>query len=286
MSSRLPVLAALPLLGLLGCANENTLNSGTPTDRPPTNDVLGDSDTVDPIAVCGASPGEIGPGGSADFIGENSYDADDLEITGWTWQLIQYPEGSRARLPTRNEANVRGFSPDVIGTYVVSLSVRNENGRTSQVCSTDLLVAPPQDLYIEARPRYPDDDLQLELSNGSTTCSLPDCNLEWGAAGGKDNPRFLKDDYVDGIESVAIPEPANGTYTLSARDVIPPVGKLRLADNDVEFTIYVNGQESWSGVRRFCDEGNNVQVATITWPGGKITPLDTDRDDTYACPDL
>lgn len=86
-----------------------------------------DQASFDPTADAGFD--QLVPvGGVATLDGSGSFDQDGF-IAGYTWSLIAAPEGSTASAPVAGEST--GFSPDLEGTYTLSLVVEDDDGNTS-----------------------------------------------------------------------------------------------------------------------------------------------------------
>ncbi len=105
-----------------------------------------------PVAVCDVDPGAISPVvESADWIGNDSYDPDDLALD-YYWSLISTPEGSTAELPDGG-ADREGFVADLPGSYVAQLVVTNAAGISSLPCTATLeVIAGPPVAICEVNP--------------------------------------------------------------------------------------------------------------------------------------
>ncbi len=270
------------------CTNEVTIRSdddGT-KDDPNRPDFDSANDLNAPIAVCGARPNPAAPGEPVDLIGEGSYDPDDSEIISYTWQLPIRPAGSRARLPN-GTANVVGFEPDVLGSYVATLEVTDEAGTRSTTCSTELKVKPSQQLYIELSTTFDNDDLELVVARGNDVsfppagpdCKMPAdgdvcsgnaCNVDWGPAGAAGNPTVISDDVNGGTEAIGLGNPADGVYTIGVYD---RSSGLLIADHEATVAVWVNGVRSWAGSKTLKLECQSAKFVQVAWPSGSTTPL-------------
>jgi hypothetical protein len=165
---------------------------------------------------------------------------DDGEIVAWEWRLAVRPEGSAASPPEPADEQVSTFVPDLAGTYVVSLSVVDDDGMEGE-CDTTILAIPGEGLRVELYWNPPDrscdthpgpdcdsTDVDLHLlhpdaptwfserreGGGGGDCYYANCvgGVSWDAAGPLDDPRLDLDD-VDGHgpENINVDEPIRGS---------------------------------------------------------------------------
>ena len=120
----------LTLLLLLACGSDYEVNKKPDPQPDPIDTSIVDTatDTADtsidtsedtsqsvgqPIAVCSVDPVEIDAiYGSADWIGNSSYDSAGYAITNWDWTLISAPAGNGIGMPS-GTANRRLFMPEL-----------------------------------------------------------------------------------------------------------------------------------------------------------------------------
>lgn len=233
-----------------------------------------------PVAVCSVSPTEIEAiHESASWIGDASYDPDGI-ITAWQWNLISTPSGATATMPAGG-ANRRGFTPDVAGDYMAQLVVTDNDGLFSDPCDVTLTATAGEGLWVETFWTHSGDDMDLHLLRGAgaiesrSDCYYGNCvgvGLDWGVAGNPlDDPSLDLDDITAvGPENINIGSPASSTYTVIVRDY---PGSVYARDNDVTVNIYVGGALVWSETRNINSEGCYEEFATVTIPGGAVSPL-------------
>lgn len=233
-----------------------------------------------PIAVCSANPTAVEAiHESASWIGDASYDPDGI-VTTWQWSLIAAPAGATAIMPA-GTSNRRGFTPDVAGDYVAQLVVVDNDGLSSDPCDATLTATAGEGLWVETFWSHAGDDMDLHLLRGAgaiesrSDCYYANCvgaGLDWGVAGDPaDDPSLDLDDITAvGPENINIGSPASSSYTVIVRDY---PGSVYARDNDVTVNIYVGGILVWSETRNINSEGCYEEFATVTIPGGAVSPL-------------
>ncbi len=262
------------MLLLAGCTE--VILGGRPGSKDDT-DVVPPDDTTPPIAVCAANPDRPKPLESVDFLGELSYDPDEIPLIDHRWDLLDAPDGSSAELP-RGDENREGFLPDMIGDYTASLVVVNDRGNSSEVCTTTFRAETEHALWIELTWEYPDENLDLHLvrdrgplTNRGDDCWAGGCDLSWGTSNADDDPELPRDDVTGtGPELAGILAPAAGTYKIL---VIDDDSLRRAADNTATVTIYIDGIAAWRASKVFVEEGRTLEFATIEWPSQRIEEL-------------
>ncbi|MFZ5480254.1 MAG: choice-of-anchor D domain-containing protein [Myxococcota bacterium] len=239
-----------------------------------------------PTAVCVADPEEIYAGyDTADFLGHDSYDPHGDEIVSWDWTLVTKPSGSAARLgaPAAN-GDVRGFFPDLAGTYEATLVVTNDLGVSSDPCVASLEAIPAQSLWVEMYWAHAGDDMDVHLQAGEMDVALletdADCyyancvggGLDWGEVGESiDDPSLDLDDIPGvGPENVNIDQPAEGTYTVWVEDFD---GSVWNGENEVTVKVYVDGELVWTDERVLTTEGEAEAFCEVDWPSGEVRSL-------------
>ena len=240
--------------------------------------LLGRPDNLPPVAVAELAaplPDPVGPGARIEVTGARSHDPEGEAITH-RWRFSLRPEGSRATFADP-DAEATSFVVDRPGTYVAALEVRDTSGLTS---SNDARITVEaiagRDVRVELRWDRPGTDLDLHLlAPGAVPGSAGDCFFEnpapdWPPAGPEGDPSF---EGSGAEERIAISGAAPGVYTLFVRVVAPsPEGpstaRLRVLFGEVEVfardAVLPLDAETWD-------------VATLSWPSGRITALDTIR---------
>lgn len=255
----------------LSATGETPHDSDTDTGTPLSN----------PVAVCSVNPGSVEAiHETAEWIGDASYDTDGGSIVSWTWTLISTPSGATATMP-RGDANRPGFSPDVAGDYTARLVVTDNDGLSSDPCDVTLTATAGEGLWVETYWTNGGDDMDLHLLKSSAAletsgdCYYGNCvgrGLDWGVRGDRtDNPSLDLDDIPGtGPENINIASPASDDYTVIVRDY---PGSVYNGRNDVTVNIYVGGALMWTDTRNINSEGCYESFATVTIPGGMISPL-------------
>lgn len=256
--------------------------SVTASDSERTSDAGTASVTIigGPIAVCSADPAEVTAiSGTTTFNGESSYDSGSGTIARYTWTLISAPSGSAAALGAGPSPN-RTFQPDLVGNYTAQLVVTNSTGQTSEPCEATLSAITNEAFWIEMYWAHASDDMDLHLLRPSGAretvgdCYYDNCTdgtLDWGLRGvTRDDPSLDLDD-ISGVgpENINMEAPANGDYTVEVHDY---PGTEYTSGNDVTVNIYVGGALVWSDTRMIPGEDIYESYATVTWPGGAVTP--------------
>ena len=283
-------------LFMLACT-EYEVNKKPDTDEPydPTIETgyippIDSVDTVDtavedtapplgqPIAICSVDPANIDAiYGSADWIGNTSYDTAGYVITDYNWTLYSSPAGNLVDMPA-GSANRRSFTPDLAGEYVGQLIVTNEIGQVSEPCYATLNALAGDGLWIEMFWTNSGDDMDLHLvaPYGTLTDYFTDCyyanctsGLEWGSAGPSDNPILDLDDIPGtGPENINIDSPYAGIYTVYVHDY---PGSVYNGRNDVTVNIYVGGVLEWTDTSNINSEGLYEPICEINWRGSATT---------------
>jgi hypothetical protein len=256
--------------------------SVTASDGEWTSDAGTASATIvgGPIAVCSADPAEVTAiSGTTTFMGASSYDSGSGTMVRYTWTLISAPSGSAAALGAGPSPN-RTFQPDLVGNYTAQLVVTNSTGQTSEPCEATLSAITNEAFWIEMYWAHASDDMDLHLLQPSGTretlgdCYYDNCTdgtLDWGLRGvTRDDPSLDLDD-ISGVgpENINMEAPANGDYTVEVHDY---PGTEYASGNDVTVNIYVGGALVWSDTRMIPGEDIYESYATVTWPGGAVTP--------------
>jgi hypothetical protein len=230
-------------------------------------------ENLPPIAVAAfaSEPGEVGPGSHIEVTGRDSFDPEGSAVEH-RWRFVSRSEGSRAAFEDA-AASDTAFAIDRPGLYVVGLEARDASGLTStNDARLEVLAGAGERVRVELSWDRAGTDLDLHLvSPGAPVGSLGDCFY--------DNPR---PDWPEGdpiftqtstTETIAVEEHADGVYTILV-DVVaaspqgPTGADVRLFLDDVEVARFEGTLPS---------SADAWDVATISWPTGRIVALDTIR---------
>ena len=222
---------------------------------------------------------------------EGTSDPDGDTIVEYDWRL-QRPDSSASVLDAVDQPDTR-FSADTIGTYVVSLDVRDERGRGGCQSATATIIAQPgEEIAVELFWTTPADDdetnegigrgtdMDLHFLHRAKGCwnSIPwDCHWrnkspDWGLPGNMtDNPGIDIDD-TDG----AGPE---GASLNSPEDAVYGVG-VEYYDNHgfgssvATVRIYLLGELVFERTRELTESKQFWEVADIDWATQTVESLD------------
>ena len=246
-------------------------------------DSTGASEEERPVAVCDASAYRVAAIWETVELIDESYDPNDVPLIDRHWQVVEAPEGSVAQV-RQNEDGKPVFTPDLVGTYVINLSVINENCIESGGCNVTIEAIPDEDLWVEMYWQNSGDDMDLHLIQDSAPfesdgdCYYANCvrwdgewGLDWGIQGvGEDNPALDLDD-IDGTgpENINIFRPAGSTYQVVVHDF---PGSVRQRPNDVTVRIYLHGELRYQETKTIEGEDSRTPFATIDWANNEVIP--------------
>lgn len=190
-----------------------------------------------PTAICPPMI-DTAPLTSIELIGRAE---DDGSIAQWSWSTESLPMGSSSSPPLPSGVPTTRFETDIAGSYVVRLTVTDDDGMTG-TCTTTIRAIPREGLRIEmfwnapdrscdrspTPPNCDDTDVDLHLLNpeaerwfSNDDCYFGNCNLRaglrltWGPGGAADDPRLDLDDVTGfGPENINIDQPYSGTYRI------------------------------------------------------------------------
>ncbi len=281
---------------LLACLLENNVNvkpndpidtdTGSVVDSGDTQETgsqeTGDSSPPfvgEPIAVCSVTPSVVDAiYGTAEWIGNTSYDTNGQNIVGFEWTLLSSPAGSTANISSATP-NVRNFVPDLAGDYVAQLIVTNDIGQVSEPCVATLTANAGDGLWIEMFWTHSGDDMDLHLLKPSgvlgtnTDCYYANCTtgvLDWGVRGVTDDDPILDLDDIPGTgpENINIDYPVGGAYTVFVHDY---PGSAYIGENNVTVNVYVGGYLYWTDTRNIDNENYFAPICQIDWRGTATT---------------
>lgn len=206
---------------LVGCS-EYELKAPAKENITPLEDTAIVIDPFHPVAVAGPSQ-QVKRDIEISLSGEESYDPDDENANLiYEWTLDESPEGSTVNLSATDIANPT-FSADILGTYVLSLQVTDEEGLISQYKSATMIeVIPYEDLIVSVTWGSTVVDVDLHLLNGTGTyygdgdCFFGNPTPDWGEEGNiLDNPELILDDEgSENQESIILGQPQEEIYSI------------------------------------------------------------------------
>lgn len=219
-----------------------------------------------PIATFNC-PTEVATLSEIDFDASESYDPEGYEPLFYTWSLDDQPQGSRREL--QSEGETASFSPDLAGSYTVSLVVTNLLGVDSTPTECTFEAIPEDAIHVEMFWSDSDSDLDVHLAqNGAEIFEDDDAsycnpNPDWGTPVDKtDDPSLDLDDQNGyGPENINIEEPQEGDYKVRVHyyadlgaDYVTATVRIYLRGTMVaETTQLMEADQVWD-------------VGTITWP--------------------
>ncbi|MBN2800023.1 MAG: hypothetical protein JXX28_12840 [Deltaproteobacteria bacterium] len=238
-----------------------------------------------PVAVCSVDNDRVRPiHENTVFRGNESYDADGLEIVGWEWRLVESPSGSVAQIGAGVGAagaalSDRTFTADMAGTYVAELTVMNEQFVMSEPCTVAIDAIPDGDLWVEMYWDATGEDMDLHLLRENAgyvsagDCYYANCvgGLEWDQPGSADNPSLDLDDIPGmGPENINMSMPSSDYYTVVVHDY---PGSSRTAATNVTVKVFLGGALMFEDTRSISGEDSYNHFARIDWLTQTVTPL-------------
>ncbi|MEC9466874.1 MAG: hypothetical protein VX834_13870 [Myxococcota bacterium] len=195
----------------------------------------------------------------------------------YAWTISTAPQGSTAEVEFSESPTAR-LVPDVMGLYVVTLSVVDTVGQSDDA-QFEIEVGPKHRLSVSASWGADLGDVDLHLvREGDTVFGEHDCffeqlTVDWGELGvSDDDPNLVLDDVGAGAgrETIHIVEPASGRYLVYLHYF------ESYSENEAWVSVSADGDD---GTRPFgstevqlvhaCD---TVLVGTIGWPQGVFEP--------------
>lgn len=213
-------------------------------------------------------------------------------IASYEWTIVQRPPNSTARLETSNTVPQPTMFLDLAGTYIVELTVYDDQGLSS--CNDDetrrvtILATPDEDIHVQLVWDTPTDadqedtfgtdlDLHYLHPNGRWNNAPWDIfwrnrTSDWGSSGAADDPSLDIDDTDgSGPENVNHNNPESGlsyqvgVYYYADKGFGPSYATLR---------IYIQGQQRYEWRNEYlASTGTFWRAAAISWPSGSITAL-------------
>lgn len=208
-------------LGLIGCS-EYSLNEKIEAQPSPEEDEVEEDIEHPPVAVSSASV-QVKRETLVQLDGTQSYDVDnDQEALLYSWEIASAPEGSTAFLDDPNAPQPYIYT-DVLGSYIVELTVTDSTGLVSEYASATMVeVVPYENLMIEVTWDVVGTDLDLHLVApeggyyGALDCFYGNPNPDWGIVGDRtDNPSLsLDDEGTEMREAIDYLQPYDGIYDI------------------------------------------------------------------------
>lgn len=264
------VLLLAAAAALLSACNDDTLAT-----LPPGTDA--------PVAVIDGGQPQYAPLATANFDGSASHDPDGGAIAHFDWQITQRPTGSNSSItPLSPDGSQVAFFVDFAGDYTVKLTVTDDEGMTG---STNYAFSsvPWQAIHVELAWDTDLSDVDLHLVNdtdGGTFYSNPgDCyyadkNPNWGSYSSPTDDPSLDIDDVDGFGpeniNISTPQDAHVYHVL-----VHFYDTHGAPATKVTIKIFLSGVEQYEAVQTLGGTGVAWDVATIAWPSGTITPVNT-----------
>lgn len=220
--------------------------------------------------------------------GTASYDPLGHEPLTYAWTVVGVPTNSTAVLDDPTSATP-SFLADLAGDYIFELSVTNTLGTADPTPDQVVITVTPADgFYVEVS--WPGNaDLDLHLANSAAAgifdcpndCSFDQPNPNWGGAGPTDDPS-LDADTIPGVaglgpEIITIDVPATDVYEVRVHYYGDngDASCLNCPDAAATVNIYLGGVLAATYVETLFDDDDVWNVATIDWPSGLITPINT-----------
>ncbi len=238
----------------------------------------------EPVADAGLDQ-IVSPLGEAFLDGNASYDPGGLTPLAYEWTMLSQPPGSTTTLQGADTATPQ-FFVDLAGDYLFELTVQNSAGLWDTTPDPVLVTATPlQGFYVQLSWNSPADlDLHLLEAGGAFFDSPSDCNFcnvspAWGLPGGVDNPSLDADAiYGFGPETITIDDPYDQIYTVKAHyygedGARSCTGNCAVTVGTVD--IFLDGILVDTFVNTLTSDDDVWNVATISWPTGIVTPIQT-----------
>ena len=208
-------------LWMFGCS-EYSLNEKTDPEPSPEEEEVEENIENPPVAVSSASV-QVKRDTLYQLDGTQSYDVDnDQEPLLYFWEITSAPEGSIAFLddPTSSQPFIYA---DILGTYIVQLTVTDSTGLESEYSSATMVeVIPYENLMVEVSWDVVGTDLDLHLVAPSGTyygeldCFYGNPNPDCGIPNDRtDNPTLSLDDEGSEMrEAIDYLQPYDGVYDI------------------------------------------------------------------------
>ncbi len=226
-------------------------------------------------------------------------------ITSYQWSIVEQPPESSVELSQPNAmetgfffSSSTGDRPglDVAGTFVVSLTVTDDQGLTStNDARVTLSSVPSERLHVQLTwdSQYNDLDLHLNRSGGpycddDNSCNWQNCKAtsfsppEWDGVSGRTagDPSLDVDDLTGyGPENINVDAPGNDTYTSAVHYFSGSV------ETYATVKIYVNGGLAFERSAQVSNSNDKWEVAEVQWQNGGaiVAPIDNYLSN-WGCP--
>lgn len=233
-----------------------------------------------PTAVINSSTAAYSPLDTAVFDGSASHDPDGT-IVSHAWAMTARPAGSNSTIQMLNNGTTAELFVDFAGDYTIELTVTDDTGLTGST-AFNFSAVPWQTVHVELSWDVDVSDVDLHLvdvASGGQYAQMPgDCyysnkNPDWGDAGTTNDPTLDIDD-IDGYgpENINIAQPREGSQY---RILVHYYSDDGMGATNATIRVYLNGTMQYEQVQVLTNTDKVWDVATIDWPSGEITEINT-----------
>lgn len=218
-------------------------------------------------------------------------------ISGYEWTIVQRPANSNARLEISNTVPQPTMFLDLAGTYIVELTVYDDQGLSScndeETRRVTILATPDEDIHVQLVWDTPSDpnqsdttgtDLDLHYLHPSGRWNNAPYDIfwrnrtaDWGAPGPSDDPSLDIDD-TDGAG------PENINHNNPQSGLVYSVGVYYYADKGfgpsyATLRIYIQGTQRYEYRNEYLAKTSIFwHAAAIAWPSGQISAINRKQE--------